>query len=751
MTPRHRIVVCVALACAACGKSTKEPAATEPKVTDVAQPGAPANKAPEKPAAPPVKAASRGPERPVYSLVDNRLSAHLSRGGGLLLPAGSAGFAKYVRIANMMRKDAKKSWDLRQTEGEIKVARLTGKSGAVFVPLTAAQAGRSTLRIRAFAKADGVISVRINNTNTDEDKPSKKEINGKLTAGWSTAELALPEGTFKEGENAIQIFTKESGVAVAWLQVAAQTPVADDGATRFYDSSTKSLLLPKDGAMTWFAAVPEKAQLTGDLADGNCKVHVVATAEDGGTAAGDLVGTGSAVDLGALAGKAARIDLEGVGCNETQLASAALVIPGEPVQVKRGDAPKHVVFIIMDSLRADRVRPFNPKARPEAPNWEKLAESSAVFMNTYQQGNESQVSHAAIWSANYLAKHRASEMKDRLADKWTTIDEVAKKAGTYVAGASGNGYIRPARGFGSAWDQYVNHIEKSLGLKGADIMEKGLSFVSAKKTQPWFLYLGFIDTHVTWRAKQPWMDKYDGGYKGRFTTEYGDDGPNGSNGKDLTDKEKDHVRALYDSNVSYQDELLGQLVEKLKNWGVYDQTMIIITADHGDEQWEDGRVGHGGSQRETLVHVPLLIHYPPLFPTGRVTEGAEGIDIVPTLADALGVATDSEWQGASLIPIANGAGGYPLMSFSSQYENGHVGRIGHWKLKLTGTGAPHLYNLGKDRDERKDLWGSPTAEIGARMLLDPMWILRQWNVEWKKSQWGNAAAVSNRFASDLGE
>ena len=165
-------------------------------------------------------------------------------------------------------------------------------------------------------------------------------------------------------------------------------------------------------------------------------------------------------------------------------------------------------------------------------------------------------------------------MKDNLADKWMTIDEVAKKAGKFVAGASGNGYIRPARGFGIAWDQFVNHIEKGLGLKGADIMEKGLSFVTPKKDQPWFLYLGLIDTHVTWRAKQPWMDKYDGGYKGRFATEYGDDGPNGSNGKDLTEKEKEHVRALYDSNVSYQDDLLGQLVEKLKSWGIWDQTML---------------------------------------------------------------------------------------------------------------------------------------------------------------------------------
>src|SRR5258705_549371 len=123
----------------------------------------------------------------------------------------------------------------------------------------------------------------------------------------------------------------------------------------------------------------------------------------------------------------------------------------------------------------------------------------------------------------------------------------------------------------------------------------------------------------------------------------------------------------------------------------------------------------------------LRIHNRPLFPAGKVMEGAEGIDIAPTIADALGVATDPEWQGASLIPVANGLGGYPQLSFSSQYESFHAGRIGTWKAKLMGTGAPHVYNLAKDPDERKDLSGQAAAAIPARMVIDPMWMLRQWN------------------------
>jgi len=727
-----------------CGKSTKDQSPT----TTTAGPSAPATVAagsaaqPPKPLTPPVKAASRGPERVVYSLLDNRLSAHLTRGGGILLPGGSAGFAKYVRFPNVMKENAKKSWELRQSDGPIKVARMSGKMASVFVPLTAQQAGRGTVRIRVNAKDDGAISLRINDNE-------KREINGKVVKGWQTVELDAT-GQLVEGENAFQVYMKAPEATVAWIQIGGKTPVGDDGEAVFFDPAQKALLVPKDGQMSWYIMVPEKAKLTADLSDGSCTLGVLATADDGASASGSLVGIGAAVDLSRLAGKAVRLDLEATGCAEVAVSNAALVVPGDAPAVKRGDPPKYVLFIIMDSLRADHVRAFNPKARAEAPNFEKLGETSTLFVQHYVQGTESQVSHASMWTSLYLAKHRASQMADKLAERWTTLDEVAKKAGKYVAGVSANGYIRPARGFGSGWDKYVNHIEKSLGLRGADIVDKGLSFITPKKDQPWFLYLGFIDTHVTWRAKQPWMDKYDGGYKGRFETSFGDDGPGGFP-KDLTDREKDHVRALYDSNVSYQDDLLGKLVAKLQAWGIWDQTMLIVTADHGDELWEDGKtVGHARMPRQTVVHVPMLIHYPPMFPAAKILSGSEGIDIVPTLADALGVAHDPEWQGSSLVSLANGIV-YPQLAVASQYENFHAGRLGHWKTRLSGTGAPLLYNLSKDPGEKKDLWGVAAATIGARLLLDPMWMLRQWNVEWKKSQWGNAAAVSSRFAADLGE
>jgi arylsulfatase A-like enzyme len=724
------------LSLGACGKD-KGGGTAEAKTTEGD------TKAPDKGKAP-AKAPSRGPEHPVYSLVDNRLSAHLERGGGLVVPAGSAGFAKYVRFGNT-EKIKQRTWELKQKEGEVAVGKLTGSSGRVDVPLTAEMIGGSpVVRVRAFSNESRKLSLRVN---------EQPDINGQHPGGgWAIVELPVPAGQLREGDNQLLFFVSGSGLPVEWIQVGGAAP--GDGATQFYDQGSKSLVIPDGGAMSWYAFVPEKGLVTADLSDGACSVDVQAIGEDGQAAKGTLTGLGSAVDLGSLAGKAVRLTLTAHGCPKAQLANAALVVPGEAPKAERGAAPKYVVLLVMDSLRADRIKAITPDARPETPTWDKLAEDSALFTQHYVQGNESRVSHASLWTSAYPIKHSMIGGSEKLDLKFTTIDEVAKAAGMFVAGASANGYVQPKRwGFGEAWDKYSNHIAEELGLKAEDILEKGWSFVGEKK-EPWFLYMGFVDTHVSWRAKEPWMSKYDPDYSGRFKDTFsGQDAADAATKKStLTEREIAHVRALYDSNVSYQDDILRQLVEKLQAAGIWEQTMLIITADHGDEQWEDGRVGHGASSRDMLIHVPLLIHYPPLVKPGKYSEGTELVDVVPTVADALGVQQDAEWQGESLIPLAEGVGrGYPRLSFQSMYEDSHGGRIGHWKARISGGNAPKIFDLSTDKDEMKDLWGKDEAAIGARAVLDPMWILRSWNKDWKKAQWGNAANVSARFAADMGE
>jgi arylsulfatase A-like enzyme len=189
---------------------------------------------------------------------------------------------------------------------------------------------------------------------------------------------------------------------------------------------------------------------------------------------------------------------------------------------------------------------------------------------------------------------------------------------------------------------------------------------------------------------------------------------------------------------------------KLQEWGIADDTMLIITSDHGDELFEDGRVGHGAALRESLVWVPLVIHYPKLFPAKSIPEGADVVDIVPTLADVFGAEMNDDWQGESLLPLAQGVGaGYPRMSFASKYEDAHVARIGSWKIRVGGAGAPRLYDLAADPGEKSNVAGKyPVAE---RLLADAYWQMRAYNKEWRKWKWGNAANVRPAYAESFGE
>jgi arylsulfatase A-like enzyme len=147
--------------------------------------------------------------------------------------------------------------------------------------------------------------------------------------------------------------------------------------------------------------------------------------------------------------------------------------------------------------------------------------------------------------------------------------------------------------------------------------------------------------------------------------------------------------------------------------------------------------------------VPLLAYYPPLFPPGTVvSEGAETIDILPTLIDALGGKIPADLQGESLIPLAQGVGrGYPRPSVSSQYEDAHAMRLGDWKLVERSSGGVHLYDCLKDHLEKNDL--AAARPIESRFVTDALSTFLIYQKEWKKRRWGVASNHSAQLADDL--
>jgi arylsulfatase A-like enzyme len=680
----------------------------------------------------------RGPERQVFSLVDNRLLAHLERGGGIVALPGTAGFAKYMRFGR-----PKPGWKIKQKKDDRAVG-VADLYAPLALPLTDEQArGPSALHARLFSAAARRVTPKVNG----KDLPTLE-----LAAGWQIMTAQIPAELLKTGENELQLaFSKGEAPAVEWIQLGGDKP--GDAPLSIHDAGKRALALAEGTALVYYVHVPKDGRLVGDVLGDGCSVDVEARAHDGAPARGKLSGAGGAVELGALAGKVARLRLAPSGCKLAHLAGAGLVIPGAAPTVSKPKKPRHVVFWVMDSLRADRVKPYFAKARPDVPTFTALAGKATLFKNTYVQGNESRASHASIWSGVYPVNHRMISAGAKLdAAKWTTLGEAMKAAGFYTSGVSSNGYIIAKWGFGEGWDVYRNHIHDGGGVRGEDIVKYGVASVEKRVKDPWFLYLGTVDAHVSWRAKEPWFAKYDPKpYTGRFVKEAsGLDVEKIATGKmKITDRDKERIIAIYDSNVSYSDDLLGKILGKLGEWGIADDTLVVVTADHGDEQWEDGRVGHGGSLRESLVRVPLLFYYPPLFPAGIVEEGAETIDILPTLMDVMGMKVAPEIQGESLIPLAQGLGGrgYPRPSIASQYETAHAMRLAGWKARVAGSGVPTVYHVDEDPYEKKDL--AQARPLERRFLTDALSTFLIYQKDWKKARWGVASNMSAEMAGDV--
>lgn len=670
---------------------------------------------------------------PVFDLVANRTLAHAERAGALSIAAGSPGFARYVHFSRPLP-----TWKLRQTEDGKRVA-LAQTQAVLEVPLTAAEAkgGVITLRLKSPVRQ----TVRA--TVAGKASPAVP-----LAEGWQTVQIAPPAGALVDGENKIVLGFANSGhfgdkkasAAVEWIDIgpassATAPPSLFDGG---------ALTIPKGDALSWYVMVPSGGALVAH-AEG-CTVKVHATAHGAAPVDGALQGD-APLELAPLADKVARLTLtaDGGGC---AIKSAALTAAGDAPSVKHAPVPKNVVFWMTDDTRSDKFKLYNPKTRVETPIVDAFAKRATNFKVAYVQGNESRVSHASLWTSLYPLNHRFIAEKAKLDPKFVTLPEAIKPTGRSTIGLMGNGFIDAFWGFGEGWDLLKNHIHEGGGLKAEDFVVEAKRMLQRFAQKPLFMYLGTIDAHVSWRAHAPWIAKYDPEpYAGPFIKACLD--PQLDKivaGKlPINDRDKTRIVALYDSDVSYNDQQFGRLLDLVNA----DDTMVIFTADHGEELWDHGKIGHGQSLREELVHVPLLISYPPLFPPGKsVSEGVEIIDLLPTIVDALGGKLPADAQGESLVGLAQGDGaGYPRPAVASQYELAHTMRLGRWKLSVFGSGEVRLFDAATDAAESKEL--SAERPLEKRFVADAMGMWMAYQSQWKKARWGVASNEKAELARDL--
>ena len=416
--------------------------------------------------------------------------------------------------------------------------------------------------------------------------------------------------------------------------------------------------------------------------------------------------------------------------------------------------PKYVVFWLIDTLRADKL-PFyevgNSNGRPKVktPHLSAFAKESVVFEPFYVQGNESKASHASLFTGVYPVEHRVFTHKAKLPMQLTTIAEFFRAQKYHTGGFVSNGYVSDKWQFDQGFQTFQNFIREGVANNARAVMKAARRFIKKRSKKPFYLYLGTSDPHVTYRRHKEFIDDYfTGSYSGRYQKNItgGELGALKKKGPP-SERDQERIEALYENEIAFNDKYFGQLIDTLKKQGIYDETLIIVSADHGDEFWEHGSCGHGHSLFQELVSVPLMIRWPKSLPRGaRFEAGADGVDLLPTLATLMGKSIDGI-QGRDLSAQMSVSDAYPQAVMASQGVEQFTLAVSSAKVIYRGPGSLQAYHLKADPSEQQDV--SATHPITTLAALDPLLLYLSQARSWDKAAYGAPNALSSRFPSSF--
>ncbi|HPQ67320.1 MAG TPA: sulfatase, partial [bacterium] len=403
--------------------------------------------------------------------------------------------------------------------------------------------------------------------------------------------------------------------------------------------------------------------------------------------------------------------------------------PGEPGPSAR---PPIVLFSI-DTLRADRLGCYGAE-RATSPRIDAFAGEAVRFAETIAQAPLTAPSHMSIFTSLYPPVHRVVnyERKDRepaaLDDALVTLPRFLHDRGYLTVGLTGGGQVAGELGFDRGFDYYGDDFlfwENDGGryrptLESLAPIEEALRDrigESRREGRPLFLFLHHYLCH------DPYVKGPDE-YRQKFLGDPVAGLPRRAEDLDFSVKfsgvraqffgkadpgNPAHLRqylALYDGGVLFADAVFGRIVDLLREEGIYDDALVVLVADHGEEFLEHGGILHSHLFRETL-HVPLIVKFPGgRFAGHSVERPVESFDIFPTVADWLGLKDElPQVQGRSLLPLVRGDGGFEgsPVSFSGSLHSVRFSRGGYtYSSQSRGRTPEWLFGAG-DVGERRNL------------------------------------------------
>ncbi|MEM1415150.1 MAG: sulfatase-like hydrolase/transferase [Myxococcota bacterium] len=705
-----RTLLALALLAAACDDPAPAPAppAPEPAPEPVPEPQAPA--APEG-----VTPPSAGtPTRVHLDLVDLAHLADHVVGGALRIPFGGPARAKYTSGGwnGGWSGDA-----IVEGEGVSRFGRL----GRVYFPLDASDAaGALELRLRVRSVGAEAMLVFLNGETLPEQPVP--------AGGFRELRVPVPAGVARAGENYLLLratSTRDVEGTPVSFEVArvdvlptGATPPAEAaplrGRATVAGAERDALLFDAPARASWVVEVPPDGALrfAASAASGAPTLRIDATPEGGPRRTLHEGPPGEArIALAELAGELIRLDVRAEGDGRLALGPLRVEVPA-PALADFTPA-KNVIVLLIDTLRASKLRPYEPRSRVRTPALDAFAREATLFERAQAPENWTKPSVASILTGLFPATHGTKNDGSKLPEAALTLGEVFQRAGFQTSSFLANGYVSRAFGFDQGWDHYTNYIRERRNTNASNVFREARAWIDEHADEGrFFTYIQTIDPHVPYDPPDRFLAMYDADdYEGQVTNRRThlllEDAKKRPPRVTFTERDKQRIEALHDGEISYHDAEMGKFLEWLDERGLADDTLFVITSDHGEEFEEHGSWGHGHSIFQELLHVPLLMRFPGVADAGRrVPHVVSTQAIAPTVLEAAGVPVPEAFEIDSLLGFTRGAPPPgPWLAFSDFQENRRVVRALDWKLVLRSSLTYVLFDLGRDPGERNEMNG----------------------------------------------
>ncbi len=359
-------------------------------------------------------------------------------------------------------------------------------------------------------------------------------------------------------------------------------------------------------------------------------------------------------------------------------------------------AGQNLLLITVDTLRADHVGAYGYSSA-KTPNIDELATEGVLFEQSLAQVPVTLPSHASLFTGLLPPTHGVRDNTYfRLGSEALTLAEILKAKGYETAAFVSAFVLDSAFGLDQGFDLYDDEVAGEADTPGIVAERRGelvtrsfLSWIEKRASdRPFFAWLHFFDPHLPYAPPPPYPPGYDG-------------------------------------EIAYVDAQVGRVLRTLEAEGVDDNTVIVLTSDHGESLGEHGEKSHGFFVYDATLRVPLILKSSASFPAGvRIATPVATVDILPTVLETLEVEVPEEARGRSLLPLVRGEASESPPAYAECYVSelnfgwAPLVAIRDEGYKFIDAPRPELYHLDSDPGETRNLFESEperSARMGVRL------------------------------------